>query len=268
MLNALLSRYRVRNALVAGVLALVGALLVVAYVTSYRNSVTHGAGLVAVYVAARDIPEGTDGATAASAGYLKRETVLRRNVVSGAISNPSQIANLAAAQTIFAGEQVTIKQFRSTAQRGALADISGNLRAITITGNNNQLLAGIVKNGNRVDVVANLKYSVGGHDHVVTRIVLRNLLVLDAPSSNGGGGLGAAGQSNSITFAVTDEQAAKLFYTTQNTSWSLLLRPVARPADSAGVAETIKGLVSGGLSQQQISQLTSGQGIGSVSDAG
>src|SRR5579862_4226792 len=135
MVNSILSRYRVRNAIVASGLAVVGALLVVAYVTSYRNSVTRGAGLISVYVAARDIPQGTDGATATGAGDFKRETVLRRNVVSGAISSPSQVANLAAAQTIFAGEQVTVNQFHSIAEQGTLAEIAGNVRAITIPGN-------------------------------------------------------------------------------------------------------------------------------------
>jgi len=270
MVNSILSRYRVRNTLVAGALAVVGALLVVAYVTSYRNSVTRGAGLVSVYVAAHDIPQGTDGATATGAGDFRRETVLRRNLVSGAISNPSQIANLAAAQTIFAGEQVTVKQFRSIAEQGTLAEIAGNLRAITVPGTNSQVLAGIVKAGNRVDVLANVKYSVkGGQSQSVTRIILRNLLVLSAPSANSGGGLGGAGgSSNSITLAVSDAQAAKLFFATQNTSWSLILRPVARPTDTGDVSATLQGLVTGGLSSRQISELTQGQGAGSVGNAG
>ena len=269
MVNSLLSRYRVRNALLASVLAVVGALLVALYVTSYRSSVTHGAGLIAVYVAARDIPEGTDGATATGGGYLRRETVLRRNVVSGAISNPSQIASLAAAQRIFAGEQVTLKQFHSVAEQGSLADIAGNLRAITIPGNNTQVLAGTVKAGNHVDVLANLKYSVkSGQAQAVTRIILRNLLVLTAPSNSNTGIANAGAATNSITLAVTDAQAAKLFFATQNTTWALLLRPVARPSDTGAVAATVRGMISGGLTGSQVSSLTNGQGLGSVTDAG
>jgi|SRR5579862_306642 len=270
MVNSILSRYRVRNAIVASGLAVVGALLVVAYVTSYRNSVTRGAGLVSVYVAARDIAQGTAGATATGGGYLKRETVLRRNVVSGAISSPSQVANLAAAQTIFAGEQITVKQFHSIAQQGTLAEIAGNLRAITIPGNNSQLLAGIVKTGDRVDVLANLKYAIkGGQPESVTRIILRNLLVLSAPSSNNNSGIGSAGgATNSITLAVTDAQAAKLFFATQNEGWALMLRPVARPTDTGAVSANVQDLIAGGLNSQQLSQLTGGQGVGSVTNGG
>src|SRR5688572_17155272 len=98
-MRANLSRYRLRNTLVAGGLALAGALLVFLYVISYRNDVQNGAGLVEVFVAAKDIPEGTDGASVAGS-YLTKQSVLRRNVIEGAISQPSQIANLAASHTI------------------------------------------------------------------------------------------------------------------------------------------------------------------------
>jgi pilus assembly protein CpaB len=268
-LNALLSRYRLRNALAAGGLALLGALLVILYVVSYRNNVNKGADLVTVYVAARDIAEGTDGATASGGGYIKKESVLRRNVVDGAISNPNQIADLAVGQPILAGQQITVRQFHSAAQQGALANIAGNLRAITVPGNNQQLLAGIVKDGDHVDVLANIKYVVkNAGTHVVTRVILRNLLVLKAPSSSGNGGLGGTNNSNSITFALSDNQAEKLFFAVQNTTWSLLLRPVARPSESPESIETLQGLISDGLSSTKVTQLTAGQGTGSISSGG
>src|SRR5438093_13480978 len=133
-MKGLLSRYRLRNTLVATGLALVGVLLVLLYVTGYRNHVLRGADLVQVFVAARDVPEGTPGAQVAGGGYLERESVLRRNVVAGAISSTEQIANLAAGGTIVAGEQVTVRQFRPVAQQGVLAGISRNERAMTVPG--------------------------------------------------------------------------------------------------------------------------------------
>jgi pilus assembly protein CpaB len=270
MLNALLSRYRLRNALAAGGLALLGALLVLLYVVSYRNDVKKGADLVSVYVAARDIPEGTDGASTTGGGFLKKESVLRRNVVDGAISSPNQISDLAVGQPILAGQQITIRQFHSAAQQGPLANISGNLRAITIPGNDEQLLAGTVKDGDRVDVLANVKYIVKGTgNQVVTRIILRNLLVLKAPGSGSGGGLGGSStNTNSITFALTDNQAEKLFFAVQNTTWALILRPVARPSESPESIETMQGLIADGLSSNKVSQLTAGQGSGSISSGG
>ena len=64
-------------------LAALAAVLVGIYVTSYRNSVTHGAGLVKVLVAALDIPAGTEGSSVAGGGYLTTQTVPRRAVVPG-----------------------------------------------------------------------------------------------------------------------------------------------------------------------------------------
>ena len=159
-MHGLLSRYRLRNTLVAAGLALVGVVLVLLYVTGYRNDVQRGTDLTQVFVAARDIPQGTAGTALAGGGYLKHESVLRRDVVTGAISSTDQIANLAAGSAIIAGEQVSVRQFRPVTEQGVLASISGNQRAMTIPGDANQLLSGIVKDGDHVDVVVNVGYAI------------------------------------------------------------------------------------------------------------
>jgi Flp pilus assembly protein CpaB len=263
-MRGVLSRYRLRNTLVAGGLALVGILLVLLYVTGYRDHVQRGADLVQVFVAARDIPQGTTGADVAGGGYLQRQSVLRRNVVAGAISNTEQIGDYAASATIIAGEQITVRQFQPVAQQGVLASISRNQRAMTVPGDANQLLSGIVKDGDHVDVLVNFRYTInpgaasatGGLSRVVSRIVLRNIYVLRAPTSTSGG---------SITLAVTDTQAEKLLFAIKNSSWWLVLRPVARPADSPESIETIENLLSDGLGPKALQQLTGGYGAGSIS---
>src|SRR5262245_56267503 len=153
-----LSRYRFRNTFIAGALAIVGALLVLLYVSSYRKEVQNGNDTVDVYVASKDIPEGTDGPTVAGSGYLKKQTVLRRNVVRGAITSPTEITNEATSQKIIEGEQITTRQFHPAAQQGVLANIQGNHRAMTVPGDSNSLLAGIVADGDHVDVLANFDY--------------------------------------------------------------------------------------------------------------
>ncbi|HZO96424.1 MAG TPA: Flp pilus assembly protein CpaB [Gaiellaceae bacterium] len=260
----MLSRYRLRNTLVAAGLALVGVLLVLLYVTSYRRDVQRGADLAQVFVAARDIPEGTSGAAVAGGGYLERRSVLRRSVVAGAISSPDQISSLAAASTIVAGEQVTVRQFRPAAQQGILASISGNERAMTVPGASNQILAGVVKDGDRVDVLANLRYgglagaggARGGGGGVATRVVLRDLLVLRAPSGSD------SSNGSAITLALTDTQAEKLLFVLRNGDWWLVLRPVARPADSPESVETLDSVLADGLGSTALRQLGGGYGNG------
>jgi pilus assembly protein CpaB len=277
-MKGILSQYRLRNTLVAGGLAAIGAIFVFLYVVSYRNDVQRGAGLVTVFVAARDVPEGTDGGTVAGSGYLRKATVLRRNVVGGAISSPNQISTLAAAETILAGEQVTVRQFHSAAQQGVLASISGNLRAMTLPGQANQLLAGIAQAGDHVDVLANIKYTIrppngssltsgGDISEVASRVILRKLLVLRAASDSTSGGLGG-GNTTSVTLALTDSQAQKLLFASQNGTWWLALRPVASPADSPDSPETIQSILGDGLGASQIQQLTNGYGRGSIGNGG
>jgi Flp pilus assembly protein CpaB len=272
-----LSRYRLRNTAVAGGLALAGAILVFLYVVSYRNDVQSGANLVDVFVAARDIPEGMDGATAIGGGYLEKSTVLKRNVIGGAISDPGQLSDLAASHTIVAGEQISVRQFHSVAQKGVLANISGNRRAMTIPGGPNQLLSGIVNEGDRVDVLANIEYIVrppagvdtaeGDLSRVATRVVLRDLLVLEAPGGSSDGGI-ASSDEDSITLALSDSQAQKMLFAMNNGDWWLVLRPVAKPADSPESVETIESLLADGLGPRGIQELTGGYGSGSIGSGG
>jgi Flp pilus assembly protein CpaB len=222
-------------------------------------------------VAAKDIPEGTDGASVTGGGYLKKQIVLKRNVVGGAITGPTQITNLATSQKIIEGEQITTRQFHPAAEEGVLANISSIERAMTVPGDADSLLAGIVKDGDYVDVLANIPFVVrregsqgGDLRRVASRVILRDLLVLRAPSSSSSGSdIGAAEQS-SITLALSDLQAQKLLYALKNGTFWLALRPVAKPGDSPEKVETINSILTDGLGDRALTQLTEGFGEGSI----
>src|SRR5919201_6497842 len=152
--------YRARTIFAAIGLALLATLFVGFYVTNYKRSVEHSQQHVSVYVAARDIPEGTSGADVAAKGYLKQEQVLRQSVVPGAISTPKQVERLVAAQPTYAGEQISLSRFSNVAIQGIRGVLKGPLRAVQISGSADQTLAGTLRVGDRVDVVANVK--IGG----------------------------------------------------------------------------------------------------------
>lgn len=268
-MQRMLSNYRLRNTLVAGGLALVGALLVFLYVSTYRKHIQTGADLVTVMVAAHDIAAGTDAA--AAQGDLKAQSVLRRNVVAGAIARPAELDGLVASQPILAGEQVTVRQFSALKAQGVLGTISGNLRAISLPGDSTQLLYGIVKDGDHVDVVANIRYSLRagssgvGSSLVASRVILRDVLVLQAPASGGSRGVGDVQTSGTaITLAVTDNQAQKLLFAVKNGDWWLVLRPVSKPTDVPDSVETMQSVLGDGLGAAQLDQLTNGQGKESI----
>jgi Flp pilus assembly protein CpaB len=245
--------YRARSIFAAIGLAVLAALFVGFYVTNYKRSVEHSNQNVSVYVAARDIPEGTSGADAEAKGFIKQEQVLRQSVVPGAISSPQQIEKLVAAQATYAGEQISLTRFSDVAVQGIRGVLRGPMRAIQLSGSPDQTLAGTLRVGDHVDLVANVKVGGDNGGSSVARIVLRNLRVLRAPGEGAGAHLTNPGAGNSsVILAVTDTQIQKLFYVTQNDAWTFDLRPVIKATDSPESVETENTIVTDGLSPAQL----------------
>src|SRR5579862_1125744 len=175
--------YRVRNVTIAIALALVAALLTLFYVTNYRRSVQQGQASVHVYVAAHNIAAGTAGSDLIRNHAFDVVSVARRNVVPGAISDPSQVASLVVSEPIYAGEQVTVRRFSDVQAEGIVGQLKTTMRAVQVPGDANQLLVGTLKTGDHVDLVANLRIDPNTDAHV-TRIVLRDVAVLAAPTTS------------------------------------------------------------------------------------
>jgi pilus assembly protein CpaB len=237
-------------------LAALAAILVGIYVTTYRNSVTHGAGLVKVLVAARDIPAGTEGSSVAGGGYLTTQTVPRRAVVPGSVTTAAQLTSLVATDQIYKGEQVTLRQFTPRAQGGIFAKFSGTQRVVAVMGEPQQLLAGTLSEGDRVDVVATAHYK-NGPTRATTKVVLRNLLVLKAPDAAKADELGT-GAKTSATFVMSDSQAQTMGWATRMTNWFVVLRPTDGPRNSAPSLETVHSILSRGLPASKADSLIFG----------
>jgi Flp pilus assembly protein CpaB len=241
------TKSRLQNLVLPLGLAVLAAILVGIYITSYRNSVTHGAGLVKVMVAARDIPAGTNGSSVAGGGYLTTQTVPRRAVVPGSVTSAAPLTSLVAADAIYKGQQITLRQFKPATAGGIFAKFSGKERLVIVPGEPNQLLAGTLSNGDHVDVVANAAYSVGGVKRRTSRVVLRDLIVLKAPEAPKAEDLAGGQQTASATLAMTDKQSQTMLWAMKNASWFLVLRPTAKPSDSKETIETLHSFLERGL---------------------
>ena len=188
----------------------------------------------------------------------------------GAIARPEEVQRYIASQKTYAGEQVTTQRFSAVAQSGPRADLTGTMRAFQIQGDGNQTLAGTLKDGDHVDVVAALKYKwVDFHPHATStssdtlnasRVVLRDIKVLHAAGAPAPGSklTGAVDQKFPVLLLVTDSQAQKLLFITANTgdaasgsTWALELRPVVHAADSPDHVDRISTILLDGLSPQQ-----------------
>jgi Flp pilus assembly protein CpaB len=245
--------YRVRNIAIAVALAVVAALLTTFYVTNYKKSVQSGEESVTVYVAARDIPLGTAGSDVVDRKWIRTAEINRRNVVPGAISSPDQIASFAAAQPLYAGEQVSTSRFRPLKEQGIHGQLKGNTRALQVPGDEHQLLVGTLKSGDRVDVVGSWEFPEGTQIHV-SRVVLRDLLVLRAANEGKVQSKIASGANLPFNamLALTDRQAHKLFWLMKNGDWSLELRGVAGSADSPESLDTSASLMQDGMTKTQL----------------
>jgi Flp pilus assembly protein CpaB len=240
--------YRVRNIGIAIALAIVAALLTTFYVTNYKRNVQQGESMVPVYVAAQDIEIGTAGSELSGRKLLKVEHVSRRSVVPGAISEPEQIEKSVAVEAIYAGEQISTNRFRATEQQGVRAQLKGNLRAIQAAGGEPALLAGTLKAGDRVDVLGTWTFPEKSQNHV-SRVVLRDLLVLVAPQTNQIQSKIGSNPNQPFTamLAMTDAQAQKFWWIAENGEWTLQLRPVTDPADTPDSYENSGSLLADGL---------------------
>lgn len=268
---------RVRNIVIAVVLAGTAVLLTGLYVTNYQRHVRQGEEHKTVFVAARDIPAGTSAADALSHQMLAPKVVNRSAVVPGAIANSSQLAGTVANQPIYVGEQVTTSRFSDSAVAGIQGQLKGTMRAVQVQGDANQLLAGTLRAGDHVDLVATFRYQDGSSQtqtsSVATRTILRSILVLRASD---GGGAGASklqsgtGGSGNVILRLTDAQVQKLDFTINtfvrggdfNPNWRFTLRPPVAAQDSPESVTTMDSVLLDGLGAKQRAKINSKYGKG------
>lgn len=247
--------YRIRNIVIALALALIAALMVTFYVSNYKQNVQQDVESVKVWVASQNIPEGTTGEQVAEGGMLESQEVARQSVAPGAVSDPSQLEGTVATQPVYAGEQVSTLRFRPAEQRGLRSQISATERAVQVPGDENQLLAGVVKEGDHVDVVGSWKFPESGQEHF-SRVILRDILVLrGADKGEASTKIATPTGSLSVVLRLTDAQSQKLFFVAKNGDWTLALRPPQDSADSSEGFESAGTLLLDGLNPNQLRQL-------------
>ena len=237
--------YRVKNIGIAVALAALAAILTSVYVVNYKRHVQNGENKVPVFVAARDIPAGTSGAEVVDQHMLKKVTVPKKAIVAGAISSPDQLSQYIATQDVYEGEQVSTRRFAPPKEQGIRAQIKGTQRAYQVEGDQHQLMAGTLKAGDHVDLVAtwgikNPGQGSNSEEAVVSRIVIRDLLVLTPAAAEAGSGAVTASsqQSAFVQLRMTDWQAQKMIWIQKNSvdngdGWHLELRPPNGSLDSA-----------------------------------
>jgi Flp pilus assembly protein CpaB len=245
--------YRLRNIVIAVALAVLAAMMTSFYVKQQKQDIQQGQVLTTVWVAKSDMPAGTAGDDIT--GQLESTQVTKSAVTPGAIVQPEDLAGKVSSEPIYAGEQVSLLRFSTQEEQGIRAQISGNLRAIQLPGDANQLLVGTLHEGDHVDIVGSWQLS-GNENEKVAKVILRDILVLQAPeASNESKRVTQATGDQDVMLAVTDAQAQKLFWIFTYGDWSLSLRPTTDAADSPEGFEWSGTVLADGLTRDQLRRL-------------
>ncbi|HEU0303342.1 MAG TPA: Flp pilus assembly protein CpaB [Gaiellaceae bacterium] len=248
--------YRVRNILIAVGLAVVAMLLTVFYVSNYKSNVRASSETISVLVAKTDIPQGTLGSQVVASKMLTTQEIPRKAFVNGTISKPEDVQGLIVTQPIYIGEQVTARRFGPLESAGVRDQLKGTYRAIQIKGNPNQILSGVLRPGDHIDVVASIKFPEEDSAKHFSKVILRDVLVLrtSGETDSTASVVDPTGGDGWVMLRLTDAQAQKLYFVYANNDWWLALRPGLNDANSPELAsiDDAVSILREGLGRDQL----------------
>lgn len=173
--------YTLRNLLVASLLMLLGIIAVISFIRGERQDLARGKQEVQVFVAAKDIPEGTPASELQSGGFLETKDMLREDAPPQAVGKMETIEKLVSNETIYKGEIVSYTAFDKSAGLKPTAQIKGNERIFAVPIQSASDVAGFVRPGDRVDILAAIK--IPNTSMVAMSAVARDIEVIETPAT-------------------------------------------------------------------------------------
>jgi Flp pilus assembly protein CpaB len=252
--------YNVRNIAIALVLAGIAAFLVIMYTGNVQKQAKNSQQATSVLVATADIPAGTTVADAISGGKIQSRQIVQQDVIVGALPDEKSLnSGYVTKQDLYSGQQVTAAMFAPSDQTGISTQIKDNFRAMQFAIDSNMILGGTLQTGDHVDLVGT--YTVhppdGQPDFDVSRIIVRDLLVLKAPASDTTTGkLTASSDKPPVILSVPDTIVPKVTFTMHagdDALW-LVLRPGNGSQDGPITLATVKSVIFDGLNARQIQE--------------
>jgi hypothetical protein len=140
------------------------AILLLVYLSNYRNSVKGSTEPVTVLVAKRLIPKGTTGTTIAKEGLYVVTTIPKGQLKVGAITDPAALTGQVTAAEINPSDQLTAASFTAVTVGALASQLSGAWRAVALpTLDAAHGLAPDVQAGDHVDVYGPTRRASPGH---------------------------------------------------------------------------------------------------------
>ncbi len=144
---------RIIGAILALVLAVVGAFILVTYVRGADARAAAGTELQNVYVVDELIPAGTPGENVEE--FVNVDTIPLRNIADGAVTDLSSLAGLVTDADILPGEQLLEPRFVDPAVRAAqgTVDVPDGMQLVSVALPVERVVGGAVRPGSTVGIV-------------------------------------------------------------------------------------------------------------------
>jgi pilus assembly protein CpaB len=175
-------RTRIIAVAVAAILAVAGAVALVAAFRSADQAAVAGARLQSVLVVTDGIPAGTEAARLSDAVTVQQ--IPAKYVAEGAVEDLDDIAGLVAAVDLQPGEQVLASRFASPAElasAGIHVAVPVGLQEVSVAVDLQRIAGGAVGPGDRVGVFASYDDGVAGAK--TTTLLLNRVLVTSLAST-------------------------------------------------------------------------------------
>lgn len=205
---------------VAAVAATLAGLVLVVFISRYKQDVNAGLAPAPVLIADRLIPRGTAANEVISEKLFKPTAVAEQKVPAGAVTQASEILGKVAVRDVLPGQQITTADF-AVAADAIRSRLSKRERAIQIPIDKIHGLLTTLRPGDRVDILAAFKASsaTAGSGPPVLEPLVRDIRIMQ----NSG---------DSVILETTDQQGAKLAFAADNAQLWFLLRPPVGATDS------------------------------------
>lgn len=235
----------------AAMAAALAGILILAYVGRYRNTLETQDTPVTVLLARHTIPKGAAGNVIAAKGLYTATTIREGQLIEGAFSDPSSLRGRVAVRDIYPGSQLTAADFAS-ADTALAASLTDHDRIVSIPMDAAHGLIGQIEAGDRVDIFAGFNVVRvdrdgtpvnGGQGRAVLKRIMQDIPVVGAGAGKDGG-LASSGATN-VQLKLTDEQAAKLAFASDNGKLWFALRPSAGAKTAPPSIVTVETLLLG-----------------------
>jgi Flp pilus assembly protein CpaB len=166
-------RIRIIGAVLALVLAVVGALAVIVYVRDADIRAANGAALVPVYIVETEVPAGVPAEQIGE--YVRVERLASNSIQPDHVTALADIEGLVTTVPLLPGDQLVEGRFADPADLAALGNVlvPDGLQEVTIALPVEQVVGGAVRGGSSVGVVVTLI----GQESATTQFTLNDVLV-------------------------------------------------------------------------------------------